>query len=78
MNVWTRPWYTRKQFEQFLGQCEVTSHLTANAKTAAITGAENGAKRALKSCDREQDVKKYGGAGAERERSGERKRSGER
>ena len=52
--------------------------LQAHHVSGAGARAENGAKRALKSCDREQDVKKYGGAGAERERSGERKRSGER
>jgi len=31
-------------------------------------GAENGAERARKSDERERDLNKYGGAGAERER----------
>jgi len=31
-------------------------------------GAENGAERARKPDERERDLKKYGGAGAERER----------
>ena len=38
--------------------------------SGARAGAESGAERPRKSDEREQDLKKYGGAGAERERSG--------
>jgi len=39
---------------------------STQAEHVSGAGAENGAERARKSNERERDLKKYGGAGAER------------